>query len=222
MGWLLKRSDGKLGTTASFGNLVKQWNKRYFRLGSGTLSYSRDALTETAIDCFQLNDCAVAAGPSAAELLIFSRSRVLHLCAASPEDAHEWRVALRAAGAARSVHEPVARPPTAAETTTLETIAASLATQVEWRSADHQRALLCVWQALQLAGGLEEQLGLEVATGSDGKRAFAHDSAGWKLAGFQRGDPCSDFRGAGAVGLAFLAWLVEKDPNAARSAVAQQ
>lgn len=227
-GWLLKRSDGKLSDGklgASFGNLVKQWNRRHFRLNLGTLSYSRtemEASTETTVDSFQLNDCSVAAGPTAAELLLFSRSRVLHLCAASPEDAHMWRVALRAAGAARSVNEPVARPPAVAESSVLESIATNLATPVEWCSADHQQALLGVWQALRLADGLDELAGIEVAAGSDGKRAFARDSAGWKLAGFQRGDPCSDFRGAGTVGLAFLAWLVEKDPHAACTAIAWQ
>ena len=219
-GWLLKRSDGKQ-RLASFGNVNKHWNRRWFSIEGSVLSYGRERCTaaEAHAHSLCLTDSAVCetfAGASAAEFSLRSRNRVLTLCAATHAERDSWVAALVAAGAELSTNEPTRRRPAMAEQRVCATIAANLAVPVDW-SAEQRDGFRRIWEALALADGLV------VPTGVNGEgHSFAQESATWKVCGFQRDDPSTDFRGAGCAALAFLVWYVESAPAAAKASIAHQ
>ncbi|KAL1520474.1 hypothetical protein AB1Y20_022055 [Prymnesium parvum] len=213
-GWLLKRSDGK-HSAVTFGNVIKDWKKRWFLIRDGTLAYSKEAShapdNNAAPDhLFQLVDCAVRQSKSA-QFAVLSRERLLTLCAASSAEAEAWVAALVAAGAEISVDEPAPRPPNAHEREALKAIGEQLSTPVDWAVASHLTSLERVWHALRLSHA-----------GEGGALAFSPDSAGWRRAGFLSTDPAADLRGGGEAALSFLAWYADAAPDHARAAAAHQ
>lgn len=208
-GWLLKRSDGHK-RAASVGNASKHWNRRYFRIAEGTLSYAKEPGSGSASPqwSFALDDCAVRAGATPAEFVLVARERELALCAATSAEAAVWMDALLAAGAERSADERAPRLPTVGERRLCECVAATLAQPVEWSSPCHRQALEKIWHGLGL--------------GCAGGHSFAQGSDAWKLAGFQQRDPCSDFRSTGTAGLGFLLWCAETAPEPSIASIVRQ
>ena len=96
---------------------------------------------------------------------------------------------------------PNKRPPTAAETQTLDAIRADLKTPFD--EATHGDLLKRLWKA-----------------GLDGP--FERRSQKWQLLGFQGEDPCTDLRACKLLGLKTLVTFLEKSPRHADAILASR